>query len=161
MQALKNKGYEVIGIDFDPDKLDQVIGLDVDVVFIGMHGKHGEDGCVQGLLDMLNIPYVGSGVLASALAMNKAKAKELFAKAGIPVANGKQYRITRSMNIRALVDDIHKQFSFPFVVKPNREGSTLGLTTKDRKSTRLNSSHVAISYAVFCLKKKKKTTTKM
>lgn len=136
MQALKNKGYEVIGIDFNPNKLDEVIGLDVDVVFIGMHGKHGEDGCVQGLLDMLNIPYVGSGVLASALAMNKSKAKELFAKAGIPVANGKQYRITRNMNIRALVNDIHEQFSFPFVVKPNREGSTLGLTVvQDEKET--------------------------
>src|SRR5699024_7918232 len=78
MHALKNKGYKVIGIDFHPDKMEEIIQLDVECVFIGMHGKHGEDGCIQGLLDMLDIPYVGSGVLASSLAMNKTKAKELF-----------------------------------------------------------------------------------
>src|SRR5690625_3796014 len=106
MQALKNKGYEVIGIDFNPNKLDEVIGLDVDVVFIGMHGKHGEDGCVQGLLDMLNIPYVGSGVLASALAMNKSKAKETFESHQIPIAKSEAYQVTETTDINKLAEKI-------------------------------------------------------
>ena len=74
--ALEKNGHEVIGIDFNPNQLQDIIQLDVDLVFIGLHGKYGEDGRIQGLLDMLGIPYVGSGVLASALAMDKAKAKQ-------------------------------------------------------------------------------------
>lgn len=148
MHALKNKGYKVIGIDFHPDKMEEIIQLDVECVFIGMHGKHGEDGCIQGLLDMLDIPYVGSGVLASSLAMNKTKAKELFKMAGIPVAKGKQYRITKETNINEVIQDIHHSFTFPFVIKPNREGSTLGLTvveneheTKDAIRKAIQSDH--------------------
>ena len=76
--ALEKNGHEVIGIDFNPNQLQDIIQLDVDLVFIGLHGKYGEDGRIQGLLDMLGIPYVGSGVLASALAMDKAKAKQIF-----------------------------------------------------------------------------------
>ena len=78
MEALKKNGHEVTGIDFHPDRLNEVFELNVDLVFIGLHGKHGEDGSIQGVLDMLEIPYVGSGVLASALAMDKYKAKMLL-----------------------------------------------------------------------------------
>src|SRR5690625_2929830 len=70
VRALKNNGHDVIEIDFHPQKLHEIIALNVDVVFIGLHGKYGEDGSIQGMLDMLQIPYVGSGVLASALAMD-------------------------------------------------------------------------------------------
>lgn len=126
--ALKDNGHDVIGIDFHPERLEEVLQLQVDLVFIGLHGKHGEDGAVQGLLDMLEIPYVGSGVLASSLAMDKTKAKEMFMQAGIPVAKGKRYRITNQSDLAILADDITAQFSVPFVIKPNREGSTLGLT---------------------------------
>lgn len=126
--ALQQNGHEVVGIDFHPQRLEDILHLQVDLVFIGLHGKHGEDGCVQGLLDMLEIPYVGSGVLASSLAMDKYKAKQLFEKAEIPVAKGKRYRIKKDTNITHVVADIHKAFEVPFVIKPNREGSTLGLT---------------------------------
>lgn len=126
--ALKENGHDVVAIDFHPHKLDEVIGLNVDLVFIGLHGKHGEDGCVQGLLDMLEIPYVGSGVLASSLAMDKFKAKQLFHAHNIPVARGERYRITKQTDVTKLVEDIHDKFTTPFVIKPNREGSTLGLT---------------------------------
>ncbi len=128
MEALKQNGHEVIGIDFHPQRLNEIIELQVDLVFIGLHGKYGEDGSIQGLLDMLNIPYVGSGVMASALAMDKYKAKQLFNAIQIPIAKGKKYRITKNSTIKNYVHDIHSNFSFPFVVKPNREGSTLGLT---------------------------------
>lgn len=128
INALKQNGHEVIGIDFHPNRLHEIIELDVDLVFIGLHGKFGEDGSIQGLLDMLEIPYVGSGVMASALAMDKTKAKQLFKTVNIPVAKGNKYRITKQTNITEIVDDILQNFELPFVIKPNREGSTLGLT---------------------------------
>lgn len=128
MKALKQNGHDVVGIDFHPDRLREIIALDVDLVFIGLHGKFGEDGSIQGLLDMLNIPYVGSGVMASALAMDKYKAKQLFEAIHIPVAKGNKYRITAQTNVDEIVGHIHTLFTPPFVIKPNREGSTLGLT---------------------------------
>ncbi|WP_369404883.1 D-alanine--D-alanine ligase family protein [Piscibacillus salipiscarius] len=90
IQALKQLGHDVIGIDFNPKHLDSIMGKvkDCDLVFIGLHGKQGEDGTVQGLLDLMDIPYVGSGVLASSLAMDKSKAKQIFASHNIPVAKG-------------------------------------------------------------------------
>ncbi|MHA6251077.1 D-alanine--D-alanine ligase [Oceanobacillus sp. CAU 1775] len=128
IQALKQKGHDVVGIDFHPERLDEIINLDVDCVFIGLHGKYGEDGRIQGLLDMLEIPYVGSGVLASSLAMDKTKAKQIFALNGIPVAKGESYAVNKRTDLAQLADKINNNFQPPFVIKPNREGSTLGLT---------------------------------
>lgn len=136
MQALKNNGHEVIGIDFHPKKLNEVIELNVDLVFIGLHGKYGEDGSIQAMLDMLEIPYVGSGVLASALAMDKYKAKQIFEFNQIPVPKGNLYHVTKETNFTQLASEINNNFSCPFVVKPNREGSTVGLSiVKDKNAT--------------------------
>src|SRR5690625_1035071 len=134
MQALKQNGHEVIGIDFHPKRLHEVIELDVDLVFIGLHGKFGEDGSIQGLLDMLGIPYVGSGVMASAVAMDKFKAKQLFATQGIPIAKGERFCILDKSEIDSVIKQIHTTFKVPFVIKPNREGSTLGLSIVTDKS---------------------------
>lgn len=128
MEALKQKGHEVIGIDFHPERLEEIIRLDADCVFIGLHGKYGEDGRIQGLLDMLDIPYVGSGVLASALAMDKTKAKQIFQMNHIPVPKGEAFSINDSTDIDFLARQINLRYEPPFVIKPNREGSTLGLT---------------------------------
>ncbi|WP_082233970.1 D-alanine--D-alanine ligase [Halobacillus massiliensis] len=126
--ALENKGHEVLGIDFNPSKLDELLQLDVDLVFIALHGRYGEDGKIQGLLDMLEIPYVGSGVLASALAMDKAKSKQIFSKEGIHTAVSQAYSIQQFNDIEEITQKIRQEFTVPFVVKPNQEGSTLGLT---------------------------------
>ncbi|WP_249871888.1 D-alanine--D-alanine ligase [Oceanobacillus saliphilus] len=128
IKALKEKGHEVIGIDFNPNQLEEIIHLEADLVFIGLHGKHGEDGRIQGLLDMLGIPYVGSGVLASALAMDKAKAKQVFMMHNIPQAKSEVYTITSLSESENIAEEIKKAFNPPFVIKPNKEGSTLGLT---------------------------------
>lgn len=128
IQALKNNGHDVVSIDFHPETIAEITALDVDLIFIGLHGKHGEDGAIQGLLDMLNIPYVGSGVLASALAMDKYKAKQMFATENIPVAQDARYRITKQTNIGKIATEINESFTFPFIIKPNREGSTVGLS---------------------------------
>ncbi|MFN7252168.1 MAG: D-alanine--D-alanine ligase [Anaerobacillus sp.] len=125
IEALKKKKHEVIGIDFQGTKecLRQIMDLDVDLFFIGLHGRLGEDGRVQGLLDLLKTPYVGSNVLGSALAMDKARSKKMFALKGIRVANEKL--VERHLFVRA---NFSHELSYPVVVKPNHEGSTIGLT---------------------------------
>ncbi|EIT86564.1 D-alanine--D-alanine ligase [Fictibacillus macauensis ZFHKF-1] len=124
MTALQEKGHEVVGVDFHPDRLQEIIALDVDMVVLGLHGKYGEDGRLQSVLDMLKLPYVGSGVMASALAMDKARSKQFFQGAGIRTA--KELVLDRKLYKEAQVETL--EFGFPAVVKPNHEGSTIGLT---------------------------------
>lgn len=123
IEALQKRGHEVVGIDFNPAHLDEIMKLDVDMVYIGLHGRFGEDGKVQALLDMLNIPYVGSGVQGSALAMDKAKAKLFFARDGARVA---QQQVLYKHSYDRKQTEI--TLPFPIVVKPNQEGSTIGIT---------------------------------
>lgn len=124
MDALKKLGHDVIGIDFHPQRLEEIVKLkDVDFVFLGLHGRYGEDGRIQALLDMMEIPYNGSGVLGSALAMDKARAKVFFKKAGIRVADDVVVEKHRYDETRFQLD-----LNFPVVIKPSREGSTIGLT---------------------------------
>lgn len=134
IQALKRMGHDVVAIDFNPKNLSDIITelKTVDLVFIGLHGKQGEDGTVQGMLDLLAIPYIGSGVLASSLAMDKSKAKQIFKMNGIPVAKGKTYAAYESKE--NVLDEILKEFKLPIVIKPNQEGSTLGLTIVKQES---------------------------
>ncbi|WP_209122560.1 D-alanine--D-alanine ligase [Alkalihalobacillus sp. BA299] len=123
IEALSKKGHEVVGIDFHPQRIKDIIDLNVDIVYIGLHGRYGEDGRIQALLEMLNIPYVGSGVLGSALAMDKAKAKTFFYKNGIRVA---KEMVLYKHNYQK--EQLNWDTNFPVVVKPNQEGSTIGLT---------------------------------
>jgi D-alanine-D-alanine ligase len=95
----------------------------VDVVFIALHGRGGEDGCVQGCLELMGVPYTGSGVLASALAMDKLKAKEMFRLHNVPTP---PYYVASRSDLGDL-EQIHGSFGFPAVVKPRREGSSIGL----------------------------------
>lgn len=127
MAALEKNGHDVTGIDFHPERLNEIISLKADLVFIGLHGKYGEDGRIQGLLDMLEIPYVGSGVLSSALAMSKSKAKQVFEAHGIPTAKSEMFSHTHGSEAE-IAKSIAADWQPPFVIKPNREGSTLGLT---------------------------------
>ncbi|MDP3480552.1 MAG: D-alanine--D-alanine ligase [Desulfoprunum sp.] len=96
----------------------------IDFAFILLHGLQGEDGTVQGLLELLGIPYQGSGVLGSAIAMDKHLSKELFRQHGLPVAESVVIRLGEPVKLQELV----AQLGLPLVVKPVREGSSLGLT---------------------------------
>lgn len=119
MQALGELGYRVTPIDVGRD-LAVVLGeVKPDVAFNALHGRWGEDGAVQGLLEVLNIPYTHSGVLASAVAMDKPVAKHLFAGAGIPCAEG--VVVTRDSFLAS------EPLPRPFVVKPLNEGSSVGV----------------------------------
>ena len=96
----------------------------IDVALIILHGPYGEDGTVQGLLDLLGIPYQGSGVLGSALAMNKADTKKLYEKAGLPVPPYIIYDRSDNVNVDACV----QQLGLPLVVKPVSGGSSVGMS---------------------------------
>ena len=126
--ALRKKGCNVKEIDFVSKDFIQEI-KDIDVVYLALHGRYGEDGKIQGLLDILEIPYVGSGVLASALAMDKAKAKRMFEYVGIRTA--KDLLVKRNDSIDLSV--VEEEIGYPLVVKPNQEGSTIGLSIVTKK----------------------------
>ncbi|MEP2784337.1 MAG: D-alanine--D-alanine ligase [Pseudoruegeria sp.] len=117
--ALRGEGYNVVEIDAGPDLANQLISLKPDVVFNGLHGRWGEDGCVQGLLEWLQIPYTHSGVLASALAMDKERSKKVYQTAGLPIVD----------SILASRDEVCSGHVMqpPYVVKPNNEGSSVGI----------------------------------
>ncbi|MYL32718.1 D-alanine--D-alanine ligase [Pontibacillus yanchengensis] len=128
IKALEYNGHDVSGIDFHPEQIHEILDLDVDIVFIGLHGKHGEDGRIQGLLDMLGVPYVGSGVLASSLAMDKSKAKQIFHQNGLQTAQSISLPVQSGKNPQTMVEEVKQALTLPLVIKPNQEGSTLGLT---------------------------------
>jgi D-alanine-D-alanine ligase len=124
--ALQEAGHDVVRVVLSPgaDLWEALRAARMDVAFLALHGRLGEDGCVQGLLELLGVPYTGSGVLASALAMDKLKAKELFRLHNVPTPP--YYVIDRLQRITELVD-VHGCFGFPVIVKPRREGSSVGL----------------------------------
>ncbi|MFI0395479.1 D-alanine--D-alanine ligase [Paracoccus jiaweipingae] len=117
--ALRLEGFTVIEIDAGADLPARLAEARPDVVFNALHGRWGEDGCVQGLLEWLRIPYTHSGVLASALAMDKTRAKQAFRDAGLPVADSV---IADAHQVRA-----RHVLPPPYVVKPNDEGSSVGV----------------------------------
>ena len=117
--ALRDEGFEVIEVDAGPDLPERLADIAPDVVFNALHGRWGEDGCVQGLLEWLRLPYTHSGVLASALAMDKQRSKAAFAAAGLPVVHSGIFD-------KAAVMAGHVMPA-PYVVKPNNEGSSVGV----------------------------------
>lgn len=118
-KALKQCGYKVSSVDADRSLPTKLSKLKPDVVFNALHGRFGEDGCVQGLLEIIGIPYTHSGVLASALAMNKPAALRLFADAGLPCPEG---RVMHRNEVLAGAGGPP-----PYVIKPLNEGSSVGV----------------------------------
>ncbi len=117
--ALREAGYRVVEVDCGHDLAARIDEIKPDVAFNALHGRWGEDGCVQGILEWLRIPYTHSGVLASALAMDKVKAKEVYAAAGLPIVHS-------VMASREAVSAGHV-LPPPYVVKPYNEGSSVGV----------------------------------
>ncbi len=119
LKALQSTGYNAVAVEVDSSLAQKLKKFRIEVAFIGLHGRFGEDGSVQGLLEMMRIPYTGSGILASALSMNKAVSRKFFSQAGLAVPqsilaeNGKDLPLL--------------PFPFPVVVKPCQEGSSVGV----------------------------------
>ncbi len=128
LQALSSQGHEVAGFDLSDNVFEELRSFSPDVVFIGLHGRLGEDGTVQGALEVLGLPYVGSGVLASAIAIDKAMTKRILRSVGVPLAK----EVVISKNTQEfdilMAKQVGESLGWPYIVKPNREGSTIGLT---------------------------------
>jgi len=129
LEALMERGYDAVAIDWQegmwlPNELEE---NDIEVVWIALHGTYGEDGAVQGLLGCLGLPYTGSGILASALAMDKVASKRIFESNGVPTP---RWRIVPPDAGPNAVED----FALPLVLKPALEGSSVGVSiVRDRR----------------------------
>ena len=117
--ALREAGYKVTEIDATPDVATVLSDLKPDVVFNALHGRWGEDGCIQGILEVLKIPYTHSGVLSSSLAMDKQKAKLVFGEVGIPCAES--HVVDRKQAAKS------HMMEPPYVIKPHNQGSSVGV----------------------------------
>nr|WP_255456215.1 D-alanine--D-alanine ligase [Sedimentitalea sp. CY04] len=117
--ALRGEGFEVVEVDAGPDLCTRLQDIKPDVVFNALHGRWGEDGCVQGMLEWMGLPYTHSGVLASALAMDKQRSKDVFRAAGLPVVDSGLFDKGDVMAAHVMAP--------PYVVKPNNEGSSVGI----------------------------------
>lgn len=135
IKALESRGHEAIGIDAGDDLALRIKEATPDACFIALHGRYGEDGTIQGLLEFLGIPYTGSGVLASAVGMDKIASKKIFLADGIPtpefaILAEEEYRKDPNGTVTAIAESI----GFPSAIKPAREGSTIGMTIVNEKS---------------------------
>jgi len=121
LAALLRRGIDAFGIDTATHAIEQLTGTKIDRVFIALHGRGGEDGVIQGCLENLGIPYTGSGVLASALAMDKYRTKLLWQGLGLPTP---ACRLLHESNFQQVVEEL----GWPLVIKPILEGSSVGIS---------------------------------
>lgn len=126
-KGLKEAGYSVIPIVVDDEQVGELNGSDIDLAFIALHGTFGEDGGIQSLLEMRGIPYTGSGVMASKMAMDKVKSKEVFKLNGLPTPDFRVLRRGRSIQLESIISRLGS-LPFPMVVKPSCNGSSMGVT---------------------------------
>jgi D-alanine-D-alanine ligase len=126
-KALRSRGHEITEVDLDARTWDLLRDGDFECVFNALHGRLGEDGTVQGMLELLGLPYTGSGVLASALCMDKSRAGRMLSAIGLHVPEFDELEIKQGVE-PSVVEGMVSRFGLPVVIKPVREGSTIGLT---------------------------------
>ncbi len=124
LKALTGQGYDAVAVDVGRDAADRIRTSGIEIAFNALHGKFGEDGAIQGLLEIMGIPCTGSGILASAMGMNKIISKTLFKAYGLQV--GQFLAVSRGD--RALLKTAQAEIGFPLVVKPSSEGSSVGVS---------------------------------
>jgi len=140
LAALQNRQAEVIGIDvqFNKRLFDQLSGIDM--AFIALHGRGGEDGVIQGLLEVMKIPYTGSGVAASALAMDKLRSKWLWAGLGLPTPEFRSVRSTQEL------DGLLSDMGGAVIVKPPHEGSSIGMSRAETETELTAAVEIALKH---------------
>jgi D-alanine-D-alanine ligase len=136
LSALQRLGYKAKGVDVGKDACEAIRREGIDVAFLVLHGGTGEDGSIQGMLEVMGVPYTGSGVLASALAMDKLASKKMFLYDGLRVPEFEELRRGESPTL-----------PMPFVVKPVREGSSIGVSIVTRKEEVEAALGSALSYS--------------
>jgi len=143
--ALAGLGYDVqrVVLGSGAEALRELAAAPLDVAFLALHGRLGEDGCVQGVLEILGIPYTGSNVLSSALAMDKLKAKELFRLHNVATP---PYYVFGAERSAADLEEVHGSFGFPVIVKPRREGSSIGIAKANHFSELARAIEAALAF---------------
>jgi len=140
LAGLRSGGVDAHAIDAGEHVLDQIVAAKCDRVFLILHGRGGEDGVIQGALEALGVPYTGSGVLGSALAMDKVRCKWLWRAQGLPTP---EFKLLRSA---ADVKDAADSVAFPVMVKPVREGSSIGMSRVDQPAQLMSAWHQAAEF---------------
>jgi D-alanine-D-alanine ligase len=126
--ALIGLGYDAVFIDVGDNICEEIKRNKIDIAFLTLHGGHGENGAIQGLLEIMGIPYTGSGILASALSMDKVASKKIFFYHSIPVA---PFVVVEKDNFD--IERIINEIALPWVVKPSCEGSSIGVSIVKKK----------------------------
>jgi D-alanine-D-alanine ligase len=139
-KALLARGYNAVAVDVGRDLSARLAEEKIEVAFVCLHGRYGEDGAVQGLLELMGIPYTGSGVLASALAMDKVFAKKIFAANGLTIT---PYVVFKKGDTP---DPTMLPFGLPVVVKPSREGSSVGVSIVKERGGFQKALEIAFKY---------------
>ena len=140
LKALQAKGVDAHSWDPSEKSLTEFATAGFDRVWIALHGPGGEDGALQGLLQWMNIPYTGSGVMASAIAMDKVRSKHLFRAAGIPTPD---YAAVRSLEEASVAAE---QVGFPLIIKPSGQGSSVGMSKVFERAELNDAVEVALQY---------------
>jgi D-alanine-D-alanine ligase len=144
LQALLSKGVQAQAFDPSTQDLSALRGLGITHVFIALHGRHGEDGTVQGALELLGIPYTGSGVMASAIAMDKVMTKRLWRSHGLDTPAS--VCLSPAEQSAARIAAIPTELGLPLIVKPPREGSSIGVTKVSHASDMAAAAALATRY---------------
>lgn len=132
LEALKAKGYNADGLELNPATFaNDIKASGAEFVFNALHGKFGEDGIIQGTLEMMGIPYTGSGVMAAAVTMDKVATKRFFMAEGIPTPKAHTY-FRYEFKKRDLTGEILQEFSVPVVVKASSQGSSIGVVIVEK-----------------------------
>ena len=132
LEALKAKGYNAEGLELNPATFaNDIKASGAEFVFNALHGKFGEDGIIQGTLEMMGIPYTGSGVMAAAVTMDKVATKRFFQAEGIPTPKSRTYFRFEAAR-RNLAEEILQEFSVPVVVKASSQGSSIGVVIVEK-----------------------------
>jgi len=142
LKALHAKGCHAVAIDVGRDVAEKIHDNAIDAAFNALHGKFGEDGAIQGLLEVMGIPYTGSGILASALGMNKTISKQVFRSQGFHVGPYEVIYAGAADSVHAVLEEI----TFPAVIKPHAEGSSVGVSLIFKKEDVAPAVELAFKY---------------
>lgn len=145
-QALLSQGFQTQLLDTGSLFIEDLRVFHPDVVFIALHGRMGEDGTIQGLLEVLGYPYVGSGILTSAIAIDKRTTKRILLTEHLPLAKDYVLKRTDPAPDRALAQQLGETIGFPYIIKPNREGSTIGLSLAHTAEEAVKGMNEALQY---------------
>ncbi len=142
-KTLLNLGYNAVFIDASDNLCEDLKRENIEIAFLALHGGHGENGAIQGLLEVMGILYTGSGVLASALAMDKEASKKIFTYHDIPVA---PFVVIERDNLKSQISNLKSQIEMPWVVKPVAEGSSIGINIVKEEKEIGDAAQAAFSY---------------